>query len=70
MDPLSAALEFILSLDVGEKPNYTQIAKKYGVGRDRLAQRHRGRAEHPRRKIRLTATPYPYTRARAHIIYR
>ena len=42
MDPLSAALEFILSLDVGEKPNYTQIAEKYGVGRDRLARRHQG----------------------------
>ena len=36
MDPLSAALKFILSLDVGEKPNYIQIAKKYGVERDRL----------------------------------
>ena len=42
MDPLSAALEFILSLDIGEKPNYTQIAKKYGVGRDRLTRRHWG----------------------------
>ena len=42
MDQLSAALEFILSLDVGEKPNYTQIAKKYGVGRDRLMRRHWG----------------------------
>lgn len=42
MDPLDAALQSILSLKPGEKPNYTQIAKKYGVGRDRLARRHRG----------------------------
>lgn len=42
MDPLELALESLKSLEIGEKPNYTQVAKKYGVGRDRLARYHRG----------------------------
>jgi len=42
MDPIEAALESLKSLKLGEKPNYTAIAKKYGVGRSTLSRRHRG----------------------------
>jgi len=42
MDPLELALESLKSLEIGEKPNYTQVAKKYGVRRDQLARHHRG----------------------------
>lgn len=42
MDPIDAALEALKSLDIGEKPNYSQIAKKYGVDRNKLSRRFRG----------------------------
>jgi hypothetical protein len=42
MDPLEAAIAALESLKLGEKINYTQIAKKYGVDRTTLSRRHRG----------------------------
>jgi hypothetical protein len=42
MDPISLALEDLKSLKPGEKPNYTEIAKKHGVNRVTLSRRHRG----------------------------
>ena len=42
MDPLEAALESLKSLKLGESPNYTQVAKKYGCERSTLSRRHRG----------------------------
>ena len=42
MGSIEAALEALESLTIGEKVNYTQIAKKYGVNRTRLSKRHRG----------------------------
>jgi hypothetical protein len=42
MDPYKATLESLKSLKLGETPNYTQTAKKYGVDRTGLSRRHRG----------------------------
>ena len=42
MDPLEAALESLKLLKLGESPNYTQVAKKYGCERSTLSRRHRG----------------------------
>jgi transposase-like protein len=42
MDPILAALAAIDSLKPGEKVNYTQIAKEYGVVDTTLAWRHKG----------------------------
>ena len=42
MDPLRAALQSLKSLKLGESPNYTQVAKKYGCERSTLSRRHRG----------------------------
>ena len=41
MDPIEAALESLESLKPGESPNYTAVAKKYGVQRSTLSRRHR-----------------------------
>jgi transposase-like protein len=40
MEPIEAALAAIESLEPGEKPNYTQIARDYGVVRSTLTRRH------------------------------
>jgi uncharacterized protein YerC len=42
MDPLEATLAALKSLKLGESPNYTWIAKEYGVSRTTLSRRHRG----------------------------
>ena len=42
MDNLEAALDALKSLKLGESPNYTTIAKQYGVNRTTLSRRHRG----------------------------
>ena len=42
MGDIEAALEALKSLDIGEKPNYAEIARKYGVERTTLSRRHRG----------------------------
>jgi transposase-like protein len=42
MSSIEAALAAIESLKPGEKLNYTQIAKQYGVERSTLARRHQG----------------------------
>ena len=42
MDPMELALESLKSLKLGEKPNYTQVAKKYGVERSILSRHHWG----------------------------
>src|SRR4051812_14299518 len=42
MDGIEAALESLKSLKLGESPNYTVIAKKYGCDRSTLSRRHRG----------------------------
>ena len=39
---MELALELLKSLKLGEKPNYTQVAKEYGVERSMLSRRHRG----------------------------
>ena len=39
---MDAALESLQSLKPGEKANYSQTAKKYGVDRSTLSRRHRG----------------------------
>ena len=39
---MEAAIESLKSLKLGEKPNYTKIAKEYGVSRTTLSRRHRG----------------------------
>ena len=39
---MEAALESLKSLKPREKPNYMQVAKKYGVERLTLSRRHRG----------------------------
>lgn len=42
MGDIQAALDALKSLKLGETPNYTTIAKQYGVDRSTLSQRHRG----------------------------
>jgi transposase-like protein len=42
MSSIEAALAAIDSLRPGEKVNYTQIAKQYGVTRSTLTRRHQG----------------------------
>ena len=42
MDNLEAALDALKSLKLRESPNYTTIAKQYGVNRTTLSRRHRG----------------------------
>ena len=42
MGDIETALESLKSLKIGEKPNYKQTAKKYGVSRTTLRRRHRG----------------------------
>ena len=39
---IEAALQAIDALDIGEKPRYAEIARKYGVDRSTLSRRHRG----------------------------
>jgi len=39
---MDAALEALKSLKPGEKPNYSQTVKKYGVDRSTLSRHHRG----------------------------
>jgi len=41
MGDIEAALEALKSLDIGEKPNYAEIARKYGVERTTLSRRYR-----------------------------
>jgi hypothetical protein len=40
MDPLKAALASLKSLKLGDKPNYAQVAKKFGCSRVTLSRRH------------------------------
>ena len=42
MASIEAALEALKSLKLGESPNYTLVAKQYGVDRTTLSRRHRG----------------------------
>lgn len=42
MNPIDAAIASLESLDLGEKPNYAQVARKFGVDRSTLSKRHRG----------------------------
>jgi hypothetical protein len=42
MAPIDEALEALKSLKIGESPNYTDYAKKYGCDRSTLSRRHRG----------------------------
>ena len=42
MDAIEAALNSLKSLKLGESPNYTQVAKKYGCNQSTLSRRHRG----------------------------
>ncbi|KAF1948507.1 hypothetical protein CC80DRAFT_365179, partial [Byssothecium circinans] len=39
---MEAALESLKTLKPGEKPNYAQVAKKYGVNQNTLSRHHRG----------------------------
>ena len=60
MEPIEAALKSLESLNPGETPNYTAVAKKYKVHRSTLSRRHRGltrsRAEKTENKRLLTLT--------------
>ena len=42
MDPIDAAVEALKSLEPGERPNISQVAREYGVERSRLSKRYRG----------------------------
>ena len=42
MQAIDLALSALESLSVGEKPNYTAVAKIYGVNRLILSRRYRG----------------------------
>ena len=42
MNPMEAALASLSSLELREKPHYTQVAKTFGVNRSTLSKRHRG----------------------------
>lgn len=42
MDPIDLAVASLESLKVGEKPNYTRVAKEFDVNRSTLSRRHRG----------------------------
>ena len=42
MDPMELALESLKSLKPGEKPNYAQVAREYGIKRSMLSRRYRG----------------------------
>ncbi|KAF2462533.1 uncharacterized protein BDR25DRAFT_363948 [Lindgomyces ingoldianus] len=42
MDPIEAALASFELLKLGEKPNYSATAKKFGCCRSTLSKRHRG----------------------------
>ena len=42
MGDIQAALDALKNLKLGETPNYTTIAKQYGVDRSTLSRRHRG----------------------------
>ncbi|KAF1961809.1 hypothetical protein CC80DRAFT_354622, partial [Byssothecium circinans] len=42
MDPIEEALTALKSLELGEKVNISQTAKKYGVERSTLSRRWRG----------------------------
>ena len=42
MGDIEGALAALERLEVGEKPNYTQIAAQYGVGRTTLLKQYRG----------------------------
>ena len=46
MDPITAALAALESLEPGEKPNYAAVAREFDVDRNTLSRRHRG--VHPR----------------------
>lgn len=42
MAQIDKAIEYLRSLDLGEKINITQVAKSYGVDRSTLGRRYRG----------------------------
>jgi hypothetical protein len=60
MDPIQKAIEDIESREPGASFSYSQVAKKYGIGRVTLARRHRGQTQ-PRHLAQLSLHPHQET---------